>query len=101
MRGVADAFKFSPGMDSRDMMKCKRDQFRRQADIMRTDIRRPNDLFSPKSVSVNLRRVKPVISTRGTDIRHIVQEGRKKAQYNKAVGNLTQLREAPTRVYKK
>lgn len=101
MRGISDALKFPPGMDSRDMVKCKRDQFRRQADLMRTDVRRPNDLFAPKSVSVSLRKVKPVVSTRGTDIRHIIQEGRKKAQYNKAVGNLTQLREAPTRVYKK
>lgn len=72
------------GMDDRDSVKCMRNIVRKQIDLKTTDLRRGHDIFANVTKAQNLRKVKPVISTRGGDSRNMVQEGRKKAQHNKA-----------------
>jgi hypothetical protein len=74
------------GHDERDMVKNMRDQLRRHiADGKTHDNLRHNVLLHSRVKDINrLKAVKPVVSLRGGDLRNIVQEGRKKAQFKKA-----------------
>lgn len=74
------------GHDIRDTAKTMRDMVRREiADGKTMDKVRHNDLLHTRIKDTNrLPVVKPVVSLRGGDIRNIIQEGRKKAQSNKA-----------------
>ena len=74
------------GHDIRDTAKTMRDIVRREiADGKTMDKVRHNKLLHQRIKDTNrLPVVKPVVSLRGGDIRNIIQEGRKKAQANKA-----------------
>lgn len=78
------------GHDNRDTAKTIRDMVRRKiADGKTADSMRHNDLLHsriPDPPQGRMPFVKPVVSLRGGDVRHLVQEGRKKAQFNKATG---------------
>jgi len=89
---------FVRGMDSRDKVKCMRDMMRRKiADGKTQDVLRHNTLLHNRVKDVSrLQLLKPVLSTRGGDVRHLIQEGRKKAQFNKANNPFTKLSQAPT-----
>lgn len=100
---VPDAFAkvFNPhmrGHDSRDTQKVMRDMMRRKIANGKTqDVLRHNTLLHDRIKDVSrLQPVKPVLSTRGGDVRHLIQEGRKKAQFNKANSAFTKLAYAPT-----
>ena len=99
---VPDVFSkvFNPhmrGHDSRDTQKVMRDMMRRKiADGKTQDVLRHNELLHKRIKDVSrLQAVKPVLSTRGGDVRHLIQEGRKKAQFNKANSAFTKLSSAP------
>jgi len=88
------------GMDSRHIVKDARDAVRRGIEIGKTDLRRVNDLYEPKArKQVGLPKVRPIVSSRGGDARHIVQEARKRAQYKKAQSPFTKLEVAPVNQY--
>ena len=74
------------GMDNKDIVKTARDVVRRGiADGKSSDLLRHNELLHNRVKDIRRLNVpKPVISVRGGDIRNIIQEGRKKAQHNKA-----------------
>jgi len=79
------------GMDNRDVVKTARDVMRRGiADDRTQDKLRHNNLLHNRITDIKrLKPVKPVISIRGGDIKNIIQEGRKKAQFNKATSPFT------------
>tara|TARA_R110001632_G_scaffold79926_2_gene178928 strand:- start:134 stop:466 length:333 start_codon:yes stop_codon:yes gene_type:complete len=77
------------GGSDTDMVKNARDKLRANIDLSRTDLKRHNILFNNTLNNQRLKAVKPVISLRGGDIRNLVQEGRKKAQFNKALSVFT------------
>jgi len=73
------------GIDFRDSVKTERDQQRFQIAYEKQNYnRRPDILLNNIKDTKRLKMTKPVISKRGSDERHQVLEGRKKAQYNKA-----------------
>ena len=74
------------GHDERDMVKNMRDQVRRSvADSKTHDVLRHNVLLHNRVKDVSrLKAVKPIVSLRGGDLKNIVQEGRKKAQFKKS-----------------
>lgn len=72
------------GHDNRDVVKSVRDVARREISKLKEETRRHND-FDRRIPDVSkLRTIRPVIAPRGGDIKNIIQEGRKKAQHNKA-----------------
>lgn len=88
------------GMDHREIVKDARNAVRRGLEIGKTDLRRVNELYEPKAKKqVSLRRAKPVVSTRGGDVRNIVQDARKRSQFKKAHSDFTKLAHAPVRIY--
>ena len=73
------------GTGFRDGVKTERDQQRYNISYDKdVDKRRPDTLLGNFMKNPKLKSTKPVISMRGSDERHQVIEGRKKAQYNKA-----------------
>ena len=73
------------GMDLRDGVKTERDQQRYNISYDKdVDKRRPDTFLKNPKDGFKLKSNKPVISMRGSDERHQIIEGRKKAQYNKA-----------------
>lgn len=93
---LAATIKGVRGIDSRDIVADHRNQVRRVVDLAANcDLRRHNEFHKPKLKDEMLKRVRPVLSTRGGDMRHIISEGRKKAQHNKAHNPFTKLEAAP------
>jgi len=74
------------GIDFRDSVKTERDKQRFKIAYEKENYnRRPDLLLSNiKDNKKELKPINPVVSKRGSDNRHQVLEGRKKAQYNKA-----------------
>ena len=80
------------GVDERDLEKDFRDQLRRGNDLVASnDFRRPHQILSKVMKASSLPvLIKPVVSTRGGDVRHLVKQGREKAQFKKATSVFTQ-----------
>jgi len=88
------------GMDHRDIVKDGRNAMRRGIELSKNDYRRPNLLFDPKAkLQQSLKKSKPIVSTRGGDVRNIVCEARKRSQFKKAHSDFTKLETAPVNQY--
>lgn len=73
------------GVDERNIVKDIRDSVRRGNDLIaNNDFKRHNELFDRKLRATVPKPVLPTVSSRGGDMRNMVCEGRKKAQFKKA-----------------
>ncbi len=77
------------GVSDTNLVKNAREQLRAVAETAKNDPRRHNAIFDNPLKNQRLVAKRPVISVRGGDLRNIVQEGRKKAQFNKAFSVFT------------
>ena len=80
------------GVDERNLVLDMRDQLSRGNDLVANhDFRRPHQILNKVMKASSLPvLIKPVVSTRGGDVRHLVKQGREKAQFKKATSLFTQ-----------